>query len=315
MEHRDMLAQALQGHQVREISLGKSGAQVYELDGSMVLKYADRRQLGSRAAWKACLRELEFYQWFSWKGISLAPEIVFSQTECGQMLLVTRRYPALSQEAARGMALDWIGDMLARLHSLTPPDFLAGNGAAKEPLWNQKRLRESLAGWQQVLEEHPKVFEPEALETALEQIDGLNRVFACRESCLVHGDFHCENLLLDWQEKKVLACDWQSAGMGDPAGDLSFFASRMEADGFPVRWEQLLKGYCRSCQRLGISRDKASLEARMRLNRLNTALAFWHQYLHGSSRERVERVYTRLAEDTAWLMQAGGLSPRLGQKK
>lgn len=75
-----------------------------------------------------------------------------------------------------------------------------------------------------------------------EQSDLLVEAVTTLPDCLLHGDFHAENLLLD-QDDRLLFSDWQEVGIGHGPEDLVFLWQRAEADGARPPREQMLRAY------------------------------------------------------------------------
>jgi thiamine kinase-like enzyme len=76
---------------------------------------------------------------------------------------------------------------------------------------------------------------------ALPHIDELAEALRSAGDCFVHGDCHVENLLREGDE--LVWADWQSVGVGSPAGELAFLWSRAAADGADVPYDAMLDVY------------------------------------------------------------------------
>ena len=112
---------------------------------------------------------------------------------------------------------------------------------------------------------------------------------------LSHGDFHWDNLLLG-ESGDIMICDWQGVNAGGASGDISFFLSRLGADGIIVELVKVVELYCHERFRLTgkkISRD--DLIRHMNAADIITSFRFWHQYLHGSTSERVRDIYEKMS--------------------
>ena len=59
---------------------------------------------------------------------------------------------------------------------------------------------------------------------------------------LVHGDFHWDNLLKT-DDGRICVCDWQNVAIGGASEDLSFFMSRLGADGIQIDLDKMLNMY------------------------------------------------------------------------
>lgn len=90
---------------------------------------------------------------------------------------------------------------------------------------------------------------------------------------LVHGDFHCDNLLLD----ERVVCDWQNIYLGTSAGDLAFFLSRLSADGVSLNMDTRMRSYSTAAQAIGMPADAEIIQYDMTLTSQNVAFLFWHE--------------------------------------
>jgi len=97
--------------------------------------------------------------------------------------------------------------------------------------------------WQEVLSEHKNYFCSDTLTQISQNINDINKSCFINKQALIHGGFHCNNLLIDDSEN-IFVYDWQDAGVGDPAGDLSFFISRLGADGCQIDENKFIPLYC-----------------------------------------------------------------------
>ena len=112
---------------------------------------------------------------------------------------------------------------------------------------------------------------------------------------MAKGDFHWDNLLQS-ENGDIVICDWQGAGAGGASGDISFFLSRLGADGIDIEPQRAAEMYCR--ERLALTGEKVSstaLSGHMKAANVITSFQFWHEYLHGSSCERVRGVYEKMS--------------------
>ena len=101
---------------------------------------------------------------------------------------------------------------------------------------------------------------------------------------LVHGDFHWEKLLAD-EAGKVVVCDWQGVKWDVPSGDVSFFLSRLGADGVNLDPEVFLTAYAEARERRsGEKMDVDQLRKHMAAANVITTFRYWHFFLQGSGR-------------------------------
>lgn len=300
----------------RPLTAGKSGAIVALADdstdspGGIVLKYV-RRDTGSAELWSSSVREAQFYTAVMQNPAEYpyAPEILDTEITDMALCTVMRRYrPLTTDTTALSPALfDRICGALAAVHaSPIPESFLPLSDRAEPPYLTDAVCAECAAGWETVLAEHLGAFsrEDRALPAVLAaDINGVIARHFVPPAHFVHGDFHIGNLLWD-THGDIRICDWQSCGIGDSAGDLAFFISRLSADGFAPDTDDLIHRYCSAVGQCSAVMSPAPEEIRnrMRLSSALTAFRFWHQYLHGAPAERVEGIFRAMAEDFAHLL-------------
>ena len=87
------------------------------------------------------------------------------------------------------------------------------------------------------------------------------------------------------------------------SGDISFFLSRLSADGYGIGEKAVIGMYCQSAERSGSRIQAVEIERQMCLANLNTSFRFWHQYLHGSTAERVAGIYEKMLTDAKTLIE------------
>ena len=104
------------------------------------------------------------------------------------------------------------------------------------------------------------------------------------------------NLLTD-ETGEIKVCDWQGVNVDGESADISFFFSRLEADGFSVDRE-LLKHYSEETERKpGAVVEAKEIEWHIKASNIITTFRFWHYYLHGNPVERVREIYGKMIED------------------
>ncbi len=288
-------------HAIRKNTIGKSGADVYELENGRIAKHVCRDKLADSSLWDSYVRECQFYSSHTSKGCHFLPEIYHCCGSEDEIQIIMKKYRPLHWQDGKEEMLERVFAVLGEIHNLPIPSFLRKK-KAESPYYDPNTLAQCLEGWQSVVEEHGQVFSQEDLYRVWENINALNKsLYSPREWCC-HGDFHMENLL-EAEDGRILVCDWQSVGPGHAAGDISFFLSRLAADGCRISKERAVKTYCRLS-----STDVAEKEisVQMSLANLNTSFVFWHCYLHGSSQKRVWEIFSPMVEDLDFLLGAGG---------
>lgn len=295
------LAEYVKAHSRNEITRGKSGASVCELDGQRIAKYVRRDRLNDASAWAAYEREAMFYAYASKLGLPFVPQIEMNQVRADEILLIMKKYRPLSREEINNELLEKILLCLAKIHRLDVPAFLDQKKA--EPVfWDEKSCAEYLCGWKAVLAEHGDLFDDAQLHAIAQHANEINRKYASQNIRFVHGDFHFENILMD-EDGNVVICDWQNCGTGDVSGDISFFISRLLSDGYSVDSGEIIQTYCACAAGLGETVCPKDVEIQIRLANLNTSFMFWHQYLHNSTEARVRSIYGKMIGDYHFLRE------------
>ena len=287
--------QYLKGHNVTEIKVGESGADVYEIDGRYVLKHVVRQKL-KEELFAAYTREVLFYRSQMKRQRVYLPEVLEAEASEQEMLIFMKKYRRPDRNTINAELIQNITKSLAALHTDAPPSFMCKERQKAEPLSDQK-ITECLCGWNSILAEHSGSFP----ENQLEEIAGrINHLIAWHDSedrVLIHGDFHWENLLED-EHGNILLCDWQSVNLGGASGDLSFFLSRLGGDGIRINAAVFLDYYVNEVWKLsGKQIQRQDIIRHMNAANVITSFLFWHQYLHGSSEERVREIYSKMIKD------------------
>lgn len=304
MEYIEDFERFLSARHVRDILIGQSGARVCEISGDRVAKLIQRRKLAEEGLWERYTREAAFYTHVKEKKLSFVPRMLFVGCNEDEMLLVMEKYSPIERSRISEKLLDHVAHILAQIHALPVPLFI--EQTERKPLvYTEKEIADCVKGWESVLNEHWDAFSTEVLRHMARDINKLNQTFHSTRSNFIHGDFHFDNLMLDG-EGKVVVCDWQGCGCGDPSGDLSFLISRLQADGYPLNAEWLVNVYCQYANALGLDVSPRQVHMQMRLANLNTSFLYWHMYLHNTSEDRVRGVFGKMTEDYQSLASACG---------
>ena len=169
-------------------------------------------------------------------------------------------FPAVAP-ADRPAHSEAIVDALARLHLVEVArvglqDFGRSGGyvARQFARWSTQYLQDDAAGRVDAMDRLV-----EWLPTRMPQAD---------ETCVVHGDYRCDNLIFHPTEPRVLAIlDWELATLGDPLADFAYYLMvyRMPESGVPglagrdlhslnlPDEEACVEAYCRRTGRSGIA--------------------------------------------------------------
>lgn len=277
-------------HCAKPLAGGKSGAEMYDIDGRYVLKHVQRKELQDDAQYAAYRREALWYESAADSGLQCLPEIMDIWNTDDEIVILMKRYQTLSREKITAELRRKIMDALAAVHTADIPLFLRDERHAAQPL-TDAQIDESVAGWRSVLREHPGAFDERALEHLAGKINVLIRWHASEETVLNHGDFHWDNLLQN-ERGDIIICDWQGVSEGQASGDLSFLFGRLRADGIRLNERETVGFYVQAIKRLaGRTVTWEELDGHMHAANVITSFVFWHRYLHGSSEERVRDIY------------------------
>ena len=281
-----------------EITLGQSGAPVYELEENRVLKVAFRDEVKDERIWDSYVKEALFYE--SCK-VEFLPKVFVNIHTENEVFLILEKCVPLEREKLEDELLQKIMDVLVQIHGMEMPVFLKAD-ERKPVAFTEEEIQESLQGWKSVLDEHPGVWEAEVFEEIGTCINEINQKLFIEQSGFNHGDFHFENIMQD-TEGNIKVVDWQNCGIGHVSGDISFFLSRLSADGYGIGEKEVIGMYCQSAVRRGSRIQAGEIEMQMCLANLNTSFRFWHQYLHGSTAERVAGIYEKMLTDAKTLIE------------
>ena len=289
-------------HHTQPLGGGKSGAQVYGIDGKYVLKYVQRKQLGDEKLFTAYRKEALWYESAAESGLYCLPEIFDIRNTDEEIVILMKCYQILSRREIESGLLKKIMEALAAVHTAELPQFLKQERHAAQPL-SDMQIQKAVEGWRSVLQEHPDAFDEGVLKQIAEKINEIIRWHDAEEAVLNHGDFHWDNLLQD-ERGNIIICDWQGVSAGQASGDLSFFFSRLQGDGIQLNRQETIGFYKQAVKRIsGRSVSGKEIEGHIRAANVITSFIFWHQYLHGSTEERVREIYGKMVGDNAGLLK------------
>lgn len=285
----------LNGHNVTEIKVGQSGANVYEIDGRYILKHMVRQKL-KEELFVTYTREVLFYRNQMMRQRIYLPEVLEAEASENEILILMKKYSRPERNRINAELIQKITKSLAALHTDTPPSFMCKD-QKKAELLSDQIITECLCGWKSVLAEHPGSFSESQLNEIAGNINNLMAWHDTEERVLIHGDFHWDNLLED-EDGNILLCDWQCVKLGGASADLSFFLSRLGGNGIRMDAAVFLDYYVKAIQRLsGKQIRRQDIMRHMNAANVITSFLFWHQYLHGSSKERVGDIYSKMIND------------------
>lgn len=277
------------------LTLGKSGAEVYDIDGEKILKHVCRDKLKENQ-FETYKKEALFYQ-SQMKGVVQTkvylPQIFELELTADEITILMKKYALLERKDINEELIKKIAGVLAQIHATPIPDFLKEEGDLPAPM-SVVEIQASLDGWKSVLAEHPATFDEGPLNEIASNINEIIEWHATEPRILTHGDFHFENLLQD-QDGRIIVCDWQGVKSAGASEDISFFLSRLGDDGIEIDRAVFLDAYAQAVSNLtGQAPDIQEILRYMQAANTITSFKFWHAFLHGSSAERVKGIYEKM---------------------
>ena len=200
---------------IREITTGKSGAGVYEIDNSIIVKHIKRNTV-DKEKYDTYSREALFYmsKTEAFKADSgnsdycgYLPEILCAYATDEEIVILMRKYAVLEKADILPFSyetLDSIAYSLALVHSDEIPEFLREEACHSAKVCDVKKsenglsddeIKSCLDGWLSILDEHPGRFDKNIVLKAAENFKDIFIWHETEEKTLIHGDFHRENLL------------------------------------------------------------------------------------------------------------------------
>lgn len=94
-----------------------------------------------------------------------------------------------------------------------------------------------------------------------------------------------------------MICDWQCVTVGHASDDLGFFLGRFNPDGFDIGEQTIIDLYAKVVYDMfGKRVDSKEILCHKYAGTLITSFLYWHEYLHGSTEERVRKVYGKMEQ-------------------
>ena len=290
----------LEKHIIKKISTGKSGVDVFELDDNRVAKYALQTRINDDSIWRACQKESQFFSEHSKREYFFLPEVYVNICNEQEFLILMKKYRPIERSELDELLLDEIMNILSKIHMIGVSDHMHPQNTG--PIYFERSiLEECVDGWESVLCEHGDHFDRKGLQLVKEYINPVNSLFYEPHIWFTHGDFHIENLLRDVSDE-IIVCDWQSCAGGNNSGDISFFISRLSADGYDVDNRRIIETYCKCMEIMNQPVKASDIDIQIKLANVNVSFQFWHEYLHGNSKERVNEIYSKMIEDMQSLL-------------
>lgn len=271
-----------------ELAGAASGAGVYRLQ--VAGEDAVLKVTGPGSARQLARRELTFYRTMADRMPVTTPRLLrYADNEDMTALLLTAHQPSPpAREWGRSAWLE-LAKQLAALHALPLPrdDHWLGTDWLRQAL-NQPPLDVAEGYWS-------NTSGASSIRLVLRHVSEFAEAFRSTPDCFVHGDCHIDNLLRANDE--LVWADWQSVGVGNPAGELAFLWSRAATDGADLPYEAMLDVYVtqREVDPVPLRRALAAAE-------IGILLFGWPQYAAYRDQDAQHRIAQRLMHLTdRWL--------------
>ena len=289
----------LDSHSIRQLTQGKSGAEVCLLDDNKIAKFAEKSRLLEKenglAVWESCLKEAKFYKEVTGGQYAFLPEIFHCEFDDESVQIIMGEYKVIEKESLSASDFDESMKLLVQVHELAVPDFLKNEKPGPVQI-SEEKIQNCLTGWKSIFDEHKSepsdILDFAKVEALASRINQLNKDLYSARVCLCHGDFHAENILRDEKSGKLILCDWQSVSLNHPASDIAFFMSRLQGDGISFDENKIIDSYC-NYSKSGITKDE--IKTQMHLANINTTFRYWQYYLHGSPKSVVENIVEKMS--------------------
>lgn len=285
----------LNKHMAEKINVGQSGADVYVLDNKYILKRVIRNKLENQEVFLSYKKEAHLYQAIDREKLPCLPEVLATKDTDEEIILLMKKYRVIEHSEVNERLLLKIMKAIAMVHHYQVPEFLLQNGSEANIL-SDEQITDCVKGWTSVLNEHKDLFDEKPLEIIAANINSIILWHVSGEAVLNHGDFHLNNLVMD-EEGNIVICDWQSVSTGVVSNDLGFFLSRLNADGLKIKERALIAFYSEAVNELyGKIINSEVIYGHMSASMLITSFLFWHEYLHGTSEDRVRTIYEKMVQ-------------------
>ncbi|MCQ6561558.1 aminoglycoside phosphotransferase family protein [Paenibacillus mendelii] len=283
---------------VTPITTGASGASVLSIstaDDEFILKHIDKTSLTDPDMLDSFRREFHFYSKKDVLGLQVLPEIRYLENSQNTIAILMRKYETIPSDKWESDMTGRMVDLLTDVHAC-PADKLDELGIEFTPRSvPAEQIESAMAEWRSVLAEHNGVFDQMILCDIAYAFHDITAILNAPPHSLNHGDFHAANILLD--EGRLLLCDWQNVSAGKGIGELSFFISRLHADGVNIDEEQAIRMYSRMMhEKTGMSLTVQQLKREKAAAAVSTSFLHWANYLHHAEADRVGKVYREMCD-------------------
>jgi hypothetical protein len=286
-----------------EVKTGASGARIYEVEasnGHFIVKYVQKDECKIEDAWSLYEREWKFYSVFKDLKISFLPKVNYiKKEEDKNIVMVFDSYERIPhRQWSQPLQLKAV-DLCARLNSI---DIAFGEKIGiqyKKTETDKESLDNSYQEWQYVLNKYGSRFGGNVLKHIYENFIRICDVVNTPPYNICHGDFHPDNILLNYNGGKasLVICDWQNINISKGIGDIAFFISRSKDFDIEIDEDVLITHYCeRLSFYTGKTVEKSEIYRVKNASTVITSFLYWAFYLTNADEKRVSDIYDEMAK-------------------
>lgn len=252
---------------VRAVTLagGASGSGVYrvQLDGNDAVLKVTAAGHGQTIA----RRELTFYRTMADR-VPVTTPTLLRYADNDEFTAVLLSAHGASLPAAEWDRRSWLEVMrqLAALHSMPLPD----QDPWIDPPWHRQTPYQPPTD--RAADYWCNTVAADCVRPFLDAPDDLAEDLRALPDCFLHGDCHADNLLREGDQ--IVWTDWQGAGVGCPAGELTFLWSRAGVDGATLPYDAMLREYANHR-----TIDPALLRVAVVAAEINLLVFLWPDYV------------------------------------
>ena len=158
MERLQNFQKYINEYMTDKITVGQSGAGVYETEQKYIATYVRRDRLPSDAAWASYQREAQFYSSVSSGQYRFLPRIYHCRRTEDEIEILMQRYHPISRADFDDAMLSKVMDVLVQIHAMPVPAFLPQTNTAPVQL-DKDEIRQCICGWRDVIREHGDIFQ------------------------------------------------------------------------------------------------------------------------------------------------------------
>lgn len=285
------------------ITIGASGAYVYDIDNKYIAKYAQKTEDNSKT-YNMFVKEYYFLQMLNGKCYEFLPTVVFQTINQNEILIVMQKYAAIKPNSWDNRLMNEAMRLCARINSINIEDHaLIIHDADYGSDSDTYPLQVSLENWLLLQRRFPDHIDAQLIKTMYENFTSikLSAEQLAIPKTLCHGDFHPENFLFNGDT--LVICDWQNVNKGKGISDVAFFISRGIDMGMTINTNMLIEEYHKAMLEITNKEIELSdLHRSLAASDFYVAFKFWAEYLQSSDINRVLNIYNSMVNSYMKLM-------------